>query len=152
VTLLAGASLAKLGGRDRFLRALASLPWLPIRRARIAVWTVPLAELAAAALLVAAPKAGAAASLALLALFSAVVVRELAAGRRFECGCFGGAGGRRVGPSTLARNAVLAAAAVLVLVLPSSRPIGAALVGVAAGFAALLLEVGSETLALERSS
>jgi uncharacterized membrane protein YphA (DoxX/SURF4 family) len=70
---------------------------------------VPVVELALAVALVASPAVGGAAALALLALFSAVLVRHV--GTETGCGCFGAAHARAVSRSDLLRNAVLAALA-----------------------------------------
>lgn len=84
-------------------------------------------------------------------LFTAVVGIELAAGRDFRCGCFGGADAQPAGKSTLVRNALLGAAAVPLMVLPPSTEVGAILVGSALGLTFLLVEVGAETVRLEQS-
>jgi len=152
VTSLVSAGLAKLVGRDDFLRALAPLPWLPLPLVRAASGAIPALELAVAALLVAVPEVGAWAALVLLLAFSAVIARELSAGRAFHCGCFGGAGARTVGSSSLLRNALLVAAAVAVLVIPYSFASAAALAGLGLGLLLLLAEVGGEVLALGRQA
>ena len=79
---------------------------------------VPAAEVGAAALLLLDPHTGGAVALALLATFTAALVRARAvAGDRLPCGCFGRARTRDVRLS-LARNAGLAALALLALVAP----------------------------------
>jgi hypothetical protein len=66
-------------------------------------------------------------ALALLLAFSVVVVRAQL--RRLPCPCFGGAGrGRAAGPMSLARNALLAAYAVLATASPSGAHSGATVV------------------------
>ena len=77
---------------------------------------VPVAELGVAAALVAMSQpVGAAASLVLLALFSAAIARvAVARGRRVPCGCFGGDRTRDY-RLLLGRNALLSVAAAVVL-------------------------------------
>ncbi len=74
---------------------------------------VPVVEALVAALLVAQPRVGAALALALLAGFSMVIVRAVAAGAEVPCACFGSTGQRPVSTRELMRNGVLAALAVL---------------------------------------
>src|SRR6266540_1294913 len=92
-----GAGVAKLGEYDRFLRTLTAIPWLRLDRARVAARILPLVECGLAAALMLQPRFAAVAALALLAGFTTVIGNELAHGRRFACGCFGGAGGEVVG-------------------------------------------------------
>ena len=79
---------------------------------------LPLAELVAAALLLPARTAavGAAVCLILLAVFSVAIGYNLARGRAPECHCFGQLHSAPASWRTLARNCVLAALAVFVLV------------------------------------
>jgi hypothetical protein len=149
--VFSGAAATKLSGRERFVRTLATLPWLSVRGARGASVGIPALELSLAIALVAARPVGAIASLVALCLFTAVIGVELAAGREFRCGCFGGADGAPVGWWTVARNLVLAAAAAFVAAFPASAAIGAALVGVAIGLVFLLVEVSAEAMTLARS-
>ena len=72
---------------------------------------VPILELALAVALVASPRIGGAAALALTALFSAVLVRSI--GTDTGCGCFGSVHARPVSRVDLARNAALAALALV---------------------------------------
>lgn len=74
---------------------------------------VPMVEALVAALLVAQPRVGAALALALLAGFSMVLVRAVAAGAEVPCACFGSTAQRPVSTRELMRNGVLAALAVL---------------------------------------
>lgn len=84
---------------------------------------LPTAELVAAALLISpfASPAGGVAAFALLTLFTVVVGRQLAKGRRPDCGCFGAFGPDRIGPSTLLRNGVLMAMAAFVALAALKR-------------------------------
>jgi uncharacterized membrane protein YphA (DoxX/SURF4 family) len=79
---------------------------------------VPAVELVLGAALVAqlARRPLAVVALVLLCLFSAVVARSLAAGRRPVCACFGQWSSRPIGAATLVRNAVIAAVAVVAAV------------------------------------
>lgn len=113
---------------------------------------MPGVELALAALLVAWPKAGGAAALGLLVVFTGVVVRELAVGTDFRCGCFGGVDTRPAARTTVARNVLLALPAAALLFLSESLPLGAVLVGIALGLVFLLVEVGLDTLEMVRAS
>jgi methylamine dehydrogenase accessory protein MauD len=78
---------------------------------------LPLAELAVAAALLPTTTAwwGAVGALVLLLLFAAAIGTNLARGRKPDCHCFGQLHSAPAGWSTLVRNAVLAAPAVLVV-------------------------------------
>ncbi|MGZ4203390.1 MAG: TlpA family protein disulfide reductase [Thermoleophilaceae bacterium] len=106
---------------------------------------VPLAELAAAAAL-AVPgsvRADALAVIALLAGFSSEIAAALARGRAPECRCFGQVHSTPLGPRTLARNAMLAAAASVVLVGGAGARLPAAAgLGVMMAVAAIALQAG----------
>lgn len=112
IGVFAVAAGTKLRDREAAREALSGLG-IPRRLA----FALAPAELAVAALL-AVPgtaAAGAVAALGLLALFSAVIAANLAAGRHPACPCFG-AGTAPIGPLTLLRNGALAVAAAGVLV------------------------------------
>jgi thiol-disulfide isomerase/thioredoxin len=85
---------------------------------------VPLAELAVAGLLLPAPTAvyGAIGALALLAVFSVAIGWNLAHGRAPDCHCFGQLHSAPASWRTLARNAALAAIAVISLVGSIAEP------------------------------
>jgi methylamine dehydrogenase accessory protein MauD len=78
---------------------------------------LPLAELAVAAALLTTTTAwwGAVGALVLLLVFAAAIGANLARGRKPDCHCFGQLHSAPAGRSTLARNAVLAAPAALVV-------------------------------------
>ncbi len=152
IVAFVGAALTKLGNLDQFFRALAGLPWLSLRVARPATRVVPISELVIAALLAVLPRIGAVVSLAALTLFTTIIAMEVAAGRSFHCGCFGGMGARPVGPATIARNAFLAGAAITLLVLPYSIVLGALLSGLGLGLCLLLAEIAAETLRMVRET
>lgn len=105
-----GAALAKLRRRPATEASFRDLR-LPAP-ATLAV-AVPTVEALVAALLVAQPRVGAALALALLAGFSIVIVRAVAAGADVPCACFGSTAQRPVSTRELVRNAALAALAVL---------------------------------------
>jgi hypothetical protein len=120
----AWAALAKVLAPRRWRRTLDAHA-LPSPLARVARWGVPVAEsLVPALVLLGRPAAAAAWALALLAGFTAEVLRIRRGGGRVPCGCFGSR--TSVGTSSaLRRNAALAAVAVVVGAFgePSS-PIG----------------------------
>lgn len=111
------AGWAKLSDRPSSQRAVEAFG-LPLGLARPVGILLPLAELAVAgALLVSSwARAGAAGALALLALFVVGISLNLARGRRPDCNCFGQVHSAPIGASTLVRNIVLAAVAVVVIV------------------------------------
>lgn len=78
---------------------------------------LPVCELAVSLALLLRPTAvaGAAGALALLVVFVGGVARAMSQGRAPDCHCFGQIHSEPAGPATLARNAVLAAPAVLIL-------------------------------------
>src|SRR5579885_1227581 len=102
--VFAWAGVAKLARHADTALAFASLG-LPAPLA----WAVPAAELAVAGVLLVRPPVGAAAALALLALFSLVLVRALARGEPVRCACFGARRAEVVSPGDVVRNGVLAA-------------------------------------------
>ncbi len=114
--VFAVAALGKLARPATTAESLADFG-VPPRLRRPGAFALPAVELAVAAFLVLGPTArwGAAAALALLLVFSAVVVRSLRRGERPDCNCFGAARPTPVGPRTLLRNAGLGSAAALVL-------------------------------------
>jgi hypothetical protein len=111
--LLAGvfvwAAVAKLRAPAR---TTASFEALELPMARSLALGVPIVELAVAALLIVAPPVGGAAAIALLAAFTALLARQVRAGSKVACGCFGSAGAEPVSAADLARNATLLLAAI----------------------------------------
>lgn len=84
------------------------------------------AEATAAFALLAWPVAGAAATIALLTLYSAAIALNLARGRRdIDCGCRGPGHRQALSEWLLARNAALVAAAALLLRPAQPRPLTA---------------------------
>jgi thiol-disulfide isomerase/thioredoxin len=122
LVVAAVAKLADLAGTRRTVTEFG----VPDALAPAVAVLLPVAELAAAALLVAGPTraAGAAAALALLGIFCAAIGISLARGRAPDCHCFGQLHSAPAGRKTLARNGALAAvgAFVLVAALTHERP------------------------------
>ncbi len=111
------AAVTKLTDPSGTRRAMAEFG-LPAALAPAAALLLPLVELGIAAALL--PTASAAwagvAALALLGLFVAAIVVNLALGRRPDCHCFGQLLSEPVGPATLARNGAFAVVAAVVAV------------------------------------
>ena len=84
---------------------------LGVPAAAVVALVLPLVELTVAVAAVAAPRLGALAAVALLAAFSLVLVPVVRSGRAVRCGCLGSLGREPVSARTLARNGLLAAAA-----------------------------------------
>ena len=104
------AALGKALHRGETSEAFAGLG---LRGAPALAVAVPAAELATAALLLWRPQIGGVVGLALLAVFTGVIVRALARGVDTGCGCFGSRRPSPLGPADVVRNALLAAFAVL---------------------------------------
>lgn len=119
------AGVAKILDREGTQRSLGDFG-APPRLRPAAALALPLAELAAAALLVPSGTAriGALLGLALLAAFVAVVARALARGESPDCNCFGGLRPTRVGRLTLLRNLGLAALAAALAVAGPGESLG----------------------------
>jgi uncharacterized membrane protein YphA (DoxX/SURF4 family) len=155
------ACLAKLADRAGSREAVLGFG-VPEALAGSVTTLLPLAELAAAVLLVpaATARAGAVIAAALLVSFCAGITRSIAHGEAPDCHCFGQLHSSPAGPKTLARNLLLGAAAVLVVVGGPgtsatawiSRPSGTALVVLLAGvaLAAVLAGCGAFALSLLR--
>lgn len=82
-----------------------------------AVPVVPWIELCLGALLVVqwSRHLVAALAAALLLVFTAMLVRRLAEGRRPPCACFGGLSTRPIGPWSVVRNAILVGLAIIAM-------------------------------------
>jgi thiol-disulfide isomerase/thioredoxin/uncharacterized membrane protein YphA (DoxX/SURF4 family) len=89
---------------------------IPPQLASVAARLLPVAELVTAGLLLGDPTAvwGSAAALVLLLAFTAVVVANLAQGRAPDCHCFGQLRSAPIRPTTIVRNGLLAAPAILI--------------------------------------
>ena len=114
------AGIGKLRDLPGSRRAVADFG-VPERAARVVGLLLPLAEIAIAVALVPAPSArwGALAAAILLAAFIAGIARALSRGEQPDCHCFGQIHSAPAGRSTLARNAVLFAFAVVIVVYGS---------------------------------
>jgi uncharacterized membrane protein YphA (DoxX/SURF4 family)/peroxiredoxin len=120
---------------------------VPERAARIAGLLLPLAELATAVALVFRPSArwGALAAFILLVMFIAGIARALSRGEQPDCHCFGQIHSAPASRITLARNALLAAFAIVVVAYGSGPAVdtwvsarsAAVLVAVAVGICAV---------------
>ncbi len=108
--LLAGASKVALG--DAWVAQAGELG-----TPRWIATVVPWVELVVGALLVSqvAPVAVAVAAIVLLVAFTALIVAQLARGRRPPCACFGTWSARPIGPRHVLRNAAMVGLATLVL-------------------------------------
>ena len=80
-----------------------------------AVPVLPWAEIVVGALVGAQLRWAAAAALALLLVFTAMIGRHLARGERVPCACFGAATAKPIDVTTLARNGVLCVLALIAL-------------------------------------
>jgi Methylamine utilisation protein MauE len=107
----------------------------PRRLVGVAAFVLPAVEALVAVALIVQPTAvvGAWVALALLLGFTAAIAAALHRGEAPPCNCFGPATAAPVGPATLARNSVLAAAAAAAAVFGPGESIGRALAGVSAG-------------------
>jgi uncharacterized membrane protein YphA (DoxX/SURF4 family)/thiol-disulfide isomerase/thioredoxin len=153
--VLAVAAAGKLADRAGSQSALRDFG-LPEAALAPGAWVLPVLELLVAAALVITPtaRAGAIGAIVLLGTFVAAIGRAMARGEAPDCHCFGQIHSEPAGKGTLGRNAVLAGAAVLVLVLSPGRSLG----HLAAEDAALLgtslatLALGAVTLTLRREN
>ncbi|WP_158219756.1 MauE/DoxX family redox-associated membrane protein [Ideonella sp. A 288] len=133
--LLLHAAVAKLGDRALFHQHLAAYG-APEPLQPALVWAIPLAE-AAAALGLVTPWRSVAAVLAaaLLLSYGVAMAWHLRRGHRLDCGC--GGEPLALSPWLVARNAVLAAVALLAALPPDDRAVGVADFAVAAAAVAV---------------
>lgn len=144
VFLAAGiGKLLDLAGSRRALRDFG----VPERVTGVAGVLLPATEIAVAVALIFRPSArwGAIAALLLLGAFILGIARALARGEEPDCHCFGQIHSAPAGPLTLARNAVLAAFAVVILAYGSGPALDT---WVGARGAAELVAVGIGIVAL----
>ena len=142
----AWAGAAKLARRADTAAGFAALG---LRRAPALAGIVPAVELLLAVTLLAAPSAGGAAALVLLAGFSAVLVRALRRGVEVRCACFGQAAGPSLSYVDLVRNGLLASLALLAVGAGVDPRVPAAAAMVVVGVATL---AGSGALRLLRGA
>jgi len=126
----AAGKLLDLAGARRALEEFG----VPQQLARVGGPSLPVAELTVAVALVLRPSAvfGAAGALVLLLVFIAGVARAMSRGIAPDCHCFGQLHSEPAGPSTLVRNGLLAAPAILVIVAGGGPSLAAALSGLGA--------------------
>ncbi len=133
----AWAGSAKLLRPRRWRESLRS--YGPPALTGVAAASVPVAELAVAALLIVNGRAGAAAAAVLLALFTGALLRARErAGDKLPCACFGSAG-QRDWRALAARNALLVTVAVVAFT--AERPVGGETVAMVLAIAGLVLAV-----------
>jgi uncharacterized membrane protein YphA (DoxX/SURF4 family)/peroxiredoxin len=142
------AAAGKFADQPGTRQALADFG-MPTRSLRSLGFLLPLAELAIAVALLVQPTArwGALGAVVLLLSFVAAIARAMARGEAPDCHCFGQISSSPAGPTTLVRNAILAAPALLVVAYGPGESIsawisarsGAELVAVATGVAAIAL-------------
>ena len=123
IALLFGIAAGhKLADRERFLAVLGNYDLVPARLVPLAGMAIVAAEVGAALLLVLPPvrTPGAYLSVALLAAYALAIAINLLRGRtRIDCGCLGFGRHDRIAWTMVARNLVLIALA-LALLLPAS--------------------------------
>ncbi len=120
--LFASAAVHKLRDRAAFRATLAEYRIMPAAAVPIVATLVVGTELAIAALLVAVPAAGAVGAAALLGAYATAIATNLLRGRRhIDCGCAGFAARRPIGAWLVARNLLLAAAALSTLAPGAAR-------------------------------
>jgi thiol-disulfide isomerase/thioredoxin/uncharacterized membrane protein YphA (DoxX/SURF4 family) len=128
--------LLDLGGSRRAAEEFG----VPARVASVAGPALPVAELVTAVMLLIRPTAviGAGFALVLLLLFTLGVLYAMSQGRAPDCHCFGQIHSEPAGRSTLVRNALLAALAVVILVGGTGPSVSGALAGLNGTQAALV--------------
>lgn len=117
---------------------------LGVPAAGSAARAVPGVELLVAVTLLAAPRAGALAALAVLLPFTAVLVRAVSAGSQTPCNCFGAARADPVSTVDVVRNAMLGALALAAATAPEPAVPGpAGIVAAGAVLAGGLIVLGA---------
>lgn len=119
------AAASKIYAPDKFAIAISNYRLLPHELVNLAAITVPWVEIVTGLLLILGvwARANALILLGLTIVFLFMISSALARGLNIECGCFGTVGGRRVGLTNLAFDALLMAmAAVLVWRLKDPPP------------------------------
>jgi uncharacterized membrane protein YphA (DoxX/SURF4 family)/thiol-disulfide isomerase/thioredoxin len=157
--VFATAGVAKLLDREGSRTALAAFG-VPAAAVPVGSYLLPAAELATAVALVfhATARWGAVAALVLLLAFIGGIARALSRGEAPDCHCFGQLHSAPAGRGTLARNAVLAALAAVVVVHGPGTPLdtwvdarsAAELAAVAIGILAVVLAVACVRLWLDQ--
>ena len=100
------AALAKIVDVTSLAKEVHNFHLAPLWSEHLVAMTVPWVELVAGLALVLGirPRAGAWVAGALLVVFTIGVALAMARGLNFECGCFGTAGGTRIGTAKLLEN------------------------------------------------
>jgi len=148
IALLFGIAAGhKLADRERFLAVLGNYDLVPARLVPLAGMAIVAAEVGAALLLVLPPvrTLGAYLSVALLAAYALAIAINLLRGRtRIDCGCLGFGRHDRIAWTMVARNLVLIALA-LALLLPASprRLVALDALTISASLAAIALLVAT---------
>jgi len=148
IALLFGIAAGhKLADRERFLAVLGNYDLVPARLVPLAGMAIVAAEVGAALLLVLPPvrTLGAYLSVALLAAYALAIAINLLRGRtRIDCGCLGFGRHDRIAWTMVARNLVLIALA-LALLLPASprRLVAFDVLSISASLAAIALLVAT---------
>lgn len=112
------AGAAKLA---RPAQTAAGLVTLAVPGGRSVARAVPFVELAVAAILLAAPRAGAVLAVVMLAAFTAFLARAVRSGVRTPCNCFGTSRVDPVSWADVVRNMMLIASAVVTI--GAARPV-----------------------------
>ena len=121
-SLFAGAAAHKLREPRAFVATLRNYRLLPDWLAAPSAVALLVAESGVAVSLLVTTSAGAGAATVLLALYSAAIAVNLARGRRdIDCGCLGPRRRQTLSEWLLLRNAVVGAAALLLLAAPAPR-------------------------------
>lgn len=150
--VFATAALSKLGHAEEFYGVVRNFRILPDGGSRVTALLLPVVEIAVAAgLLIGATAVPAAlAAAALLAVFGAAIAVNVLRGRTWiDCGCFRNGLKQQIGWALVARNALMAGAALAVAGLLPAAPgpmLAEALVGLMAGLTAMMLYLSAAAL------
>ena len=149
---LAGVFVMAAAAKVRTPRATArTFRRLGVPAADVTARAVPVVEVVVATALLASPRGGAVAALALLVAFTVVLARAVARGVDVSCGCFGAASSAPVTGVTLLRNALLVAVAVCASVFASAPRVPSLAAVVLASTATLLGAVVVATAEVTRA-
>ncbi len=149
--VLAGSALHKLTDVAGFARILSQYQMLPGWAIQATARSIPVFELVAAGMLLAAPTRplGGALAAGLLAIYSSAIALQLRRGRtEIDCGCGGFGADQGIRPSLLGRNAALMAAALWALQPVSVATFGPAVLALSAvaGLVLVLLYAAADQL------
>jgi uncharacterized membrane protein YphA (DoxX/SURF4 family) len=118
------AAASKIYAPDKFAIAISNYRLLPHEWINLAALTVPWVEIVTGSLLILGvwPRANALILLGLTVAFLFMISSALARGLNIECGCFGTVGGRKVGLTSLAFDALLLVMAAVLVWRLKDRP------------------------------